>query len=165
MDREVKETGNSSGLAARRVAQRVSLQLGESSSGNIESLFAAEWAALQQDSGLSRAKLEVEEQEDGELAKREPAKLGKPTQQEPSSSTAEGRLASSSPANRKRRRRRRGASVGSGGEPQNGRKRPVINALLRGNMQLDCNLTPPDPEDSVSLVLWYKDNSMVPIYR
>ena len=32
-------------------------------------------------------------------------------------------------------------------------------------MQLECNLTPADPDDSVSLVLWYKDNSMVPIYR
>lgn len=60
----------------------------------------------------------------------------------------------------KRKRKRR-----SSGQQQNLEKKLVINALLRGRVQLDCNLTPTDPDDSVSLVLWYKDNSMVPIYR
>lgn len=44
-------------------------------------------------------------------------------------------------------------------------RRPVINALLRGQALLQCNLQPADQDDAVSLVLWYKDNSMVPIYR
>lgn len=41
----------------------------------------------------------------------------------------------------------------------------IINGLLRGQIQLECNLTPTSLDDSVSLILWYKDNSMVPIYR
>lgn len=44
-------------------------------------------------------------------------------------------------------------------------KQPVILALLNGQASLECNLQPPDADDAVSLVLWYKDNSMVPIYR
>lgn len=44
-------------------------------------------------------------------------------------------------------------------------RRPVINAMLRGQVELKCNLQPPDADDEVSLILWYKDNSMVPIYR
>lgn len=41
----------------------------------------------------------------------------------------------------------------------------VIYGTLRGQVVLDCNLQPSEPDDSVSLVLWYKDKSMVPIYR
>lgn len=43
-------------------------------------------------------------------------------------------------------------------------RRKVIHALLRGQTRLACNLDSSEPEDSVSLVLWYKDGSMVPIF-
>lgn len=36
--------------------------------------------------------------------------------------------------------------------------------MLRGQTQLACNLDSSEPDDSVSLVLWYKDSSMVPIF-
>lgn len=48
---------------------------------------------------------------------------------------------------------------------ENNNKRQVIQALLKGQVTLSCNLQPPDQDDAVSLVLWYKDKSMVPIYR
>lgn len=41
----------------------------------------------------------------------------------------------------------------------------VIHSLLNRQIELPCNLEPPEADDSVSLVLWYKDKSMVPIYR
>lgn len=37
--------------------------------------------------------------------------------------------------------------------------------MLAGQAHFACNLDPPEPDDAVSLVLWYKDKSMVPIYR
>lgn len=50
-----------------------------------------------------------------------------------------------------------------GMKPNN--KRQVIHAMLKGQVTLACNLQPADQDDAVSLVLWYKDKSMVPIYR
>ena len=44
-------------------------------------------------------------------------------------------------------------------------KRQLIQALLGGKTTFECNIQPPEPDDAVSLVLWYKDKSMVPIYR
>jgi hypothetical protein len=42
----------------------------------------------------------------------------------------------------------------------------VINGMLRGQVILKCNLKPRErDQDEVSLILWYKDNSMVPIFR
>lgn len=41
----------------------------------------------------------------------------------------------------------------------------MIHAMLNGQATLSCNLQPPSADDAVSLVLWYKDKSMVPIYR
>lgn len=48
-------------------------------------------------------------------------------------------------------------------EPQ--LKRQVIHAMLKGQAQLNCNIQPSEQDDAVSLVLWYKDKSTVPIYR
>lgn len=48
-------------------------------------------------------------------------------------------------------------------EPQ--LKRQVIHAMLKGQVQLNCNIQPSEQDDAVSLVLWYKDKSTVPIYR
>lgn len=45
------------------------------------------------------------------------------------------------------------------------RPRKLVHAMLAGRAQLACNLEPPESNDAVSLVLWYKDKSMVPIYR
>ncbi|EEC05768.1 sidestep protein, putative, partial [Ixodes scapularis] len=33
-----------------------------------------------------------------------------------------------------------------------------------GKVALPCDISPPSPEDSVTLVLWYKDESLAPIY-
>lgn len=44
-------------------------------------------------------------------------------------------------------------------------KRKVIHAMLKGQALLACDLQSSHPDDTVSLVLWYKDKSMVPIYR
>lgn len=57
------------------------------------------------------------------------------------------------------------SSRAGGGSGDKRPPRPVISGLLRGQAELKCNLQPPDADDEVSLILWYKDNSMVPIYR
>ncbi|KAK9702914.1 Immunoglobulin V-set domain [Popillia japonica] len=38
-----------------------------------------------------------------------------------------------------------------------------VQAIVRGTAQLPCDLTPPAPNDSVVLVVWYKDEH-TPIY-
>ncbi|KAM7314695.1 hemicentin-1 [Ixodes scapularis] len=40
----------------------------------------------------------------------------------------------------------------------------VYTAVARGKVALPCDISPPSPEDSVTLVLWYKDESLAPIY-
>lgn len=73
--------------------------------------------------------------------------------------------------NKRRGRRKRWAPAGSKSASQQAKqqqrrpRRPVVNAMLRGQVSLKCNLQSPDQDDEVSLILWYKDNSMVPIYR
>ena len=40
-----------------------------------------------------------------------------------------------------------------------------VVALVRGVAELPCDVTTPDPEDPVRLVLWYRSDSSTPIYR
>lgn len=40
-----------------------------------------------------------------------------------------------------------------------------VIALVRGVAELPCDVTTPDPEDPVRLVLWYRSDSSTPIYR
>lgn len=37
--------------------------------------------------------------------------------------------------------------------------------VVGGKASLPCNITPPTPDDAVSLILWYKEESTTPIYR
>lgn len=39
-----------------------------------------------------------------------------------------------------------------------------VHAIVKGSALLPCDLTPPAPNDSVVLVVWYKDEH-TPIYR
>ncbi|XP_067133355.1 protein turtle-like [Centruroides vittatus] len=39
-----------------------------------------------------------------------------------------------------------------------------VMGIAGGKSMLPCNITPPTQDDSVSLVLWYKDDSITPIY-
>lgn len=55
--------------------------------------------------------------------------------------------------------KQQGATASGASRPQQ------LSALLGGSVELECDLEPADENDSVSLVLWYKDESMVPIYR
>lgn len=48
------------------------------------------------------------------------------------------------------------------------RQQNVIQAMLKGSVTIPCNLQvidDPNESDSVNLILFYKDKSMVPIYR
>lgn len=41
----------------------------------------------------------------------------------------------------------------------------MINfALINGKAQLACDIRAPSSDDSLALVLWYKDDSLAPIY-
>ncbi|XP_039283204.1 nephrin isoform X2 [Nilaparvata lugens] len=40
----------------------------------------------------------------------------------------------------------------------------AVTATTGGNAKLPCNLTPPSSQDRVSLVIWYKGDSKMPIY-
>lgn len=41
----------------------------------------------------------------------------------------------------------------------------MINfALINGRANLVCDIQAPSADDSVALVLWYKDDSLAPIY-
>ncbi|KAK4008812.1 hypothetical protein OUZ56_013939 [Daphnia magna] len=40
-----------------------------------------------------------------------------------------------------------------------------VVALVRGVAELPCDVTTPDPDDPVRLVLWYRFDSATPIYR
>lgn len=42
---------------------------------------------------------------------------------------------------------------------------PAYVALLGSNIALPCNVTPLSPGDSVSLILWYRNESVKPLYR
>ncbi|KAI1303170.1 Kin of IRRE-like protein 3 [Halotydeus destructor] len=41
---------------------------------------------------------------------------------------------------------------------------PAYVALVGNNVALPCNITPLSPEDSVSLILWYRNDSVKPVY-
>ena len=41
---------------------------------------------------------------------------------------------------------------------------PAYVALLGNNVALPCNVTPFTPDDSVSLILWYRNDSIKPLY-
>ncbi|RWS32021.1 protein turtle B-like protein [Leptotrombidium deliense] len=40
----------------------------------------------------------------------------------------------------------------------------VYTAVIRGKVALPCDVTPPTADDSVALILWYKDDALAPIY-
>ena len=40
----------------------------------------------------------------------------------------------------------------------------LYTAVVRGKVALPCDINPPSPEDSVALILWYKDDALTPIY-
>ena len=40
----------------------------------------------------------------------------------------------------------------------------LYTAVLRGKVALPCDVTAPTPDDSVALILWYKDDALAPIY-
>lgn len=50
-------------------------------------------------------------------------------------------------------------------QQQQHKKTVIVDALLGKHIELSCNLEPIEVDDSISLILWYKDKSMVPIYR
>ena len=40
----------------------------------------------------------------------------------------------------------------------------VYTAVVRGKVALPCDITPPAADDSVALILWYKDDGLTPIF-
>ncbi|XP_053205304.1 uncharacterized protein LOC128389701 isoform X2 [Panonychus citri] len=40
----------------------------------------------------------------------------------------------------------------------------LYTAVVKGKVALPCDVTAPTPDDSVALVLWYKDDALAPIY-
>lgn len=40
----------------------------------------------------------------------------------------------------------------------------INSALINGKANLACDIRAPSADDSVALVLWYKDDSLAPIY-
>ena len=40
----------------------------------------------------------------------------------------------------------------------------LYTAVLRGKVALPCDVTAPTSDDSVALILWYKDDALAPIY-
>lgn len=38
------------------------------------------------------------------------------------------------------------------------------SAVVNGRVSLPCDIQPPSADDSVALILWYKDDSLAPIY-
>ncbi|KAI1309375.1 hypothetical protein HDE_00025 [Halotydeus destructor] len=40
----------------------------------------------------------------------------------------------------------------------------LYTAVVRGKVALPCDISPPTPDDSVALILWYKDDALAPIY-
>lgn len=41
----------------------------------------------------------------------------------------------------------------------------TLRGVVGGKMIIACNISPPSSDDAISLILWYKDESTVPIYR
>lgn len=41
----------------------------------------------------------------------------------------------------------------------------ILNsAVINGKVNLPCDISPANSDDSVALILWYKDDSLAPIY-
>lgn len=40
----------------------------------------------------------------------------------------------------------------------------VNSAVINGTVNLACDISPANADDSVALILWYKDDSLAPIY-
>jgi hypothetical protein len=40
----------------------------------------------------------------------------------------------------------------------------TYTAVIRGKVALPCDITPPTPDDTVALILWYKDDALTPIF-
>lgn len=40
----------------------------------------------------------------------------------------------------------------------------IQSAVVNGKAQLACDIQAPSLDDSVALILWYKDDSLAPIY-
>uniref|UniRef100_T1JTY1 Ig-like domain-containing protein n=1 Tax=Tetranychus urticae TaxID=32264 RepID=T1JTY1_TETUR len=40
----------------------------------------------------------------------------------------------------------------------------LYTAVVKGKVALPCDVTAPTSDDSVALVLWYKDDALAPIY-
>lgn len=40
----------------------------------------------------------------------------------------------------------------------------LYTAVVRGKVALPCDITPPAPDDTVALILWYKDDALTPIF-
>lgn len=41
----------------------------------------------------------------------------------------------------------------------------ILNsAVINGKVSLPCDISPASSDDSVALILWYKDDSLAPIY-
>lgn len=38
------------------------------------------------------------------------------------------------------------------------------SAVINGKVSLPCDISPANSDDSVALILWYKDDSLAPIY-
>lgn len=38
------------------------------------------------------------------------------------------------------------------------------SAVINGKVSLACDISPASSDDSVALILWYKDDSLAPIY-
>ncbi|EZA46419.1 hypothetical protein X777_00178, partial [Ooceraea biroi] len=41
----------------------------------------------------------------------------------------------------------------------------LIWAMEGDNVELPCDITPPTSEDSINMVLWFKDSVGIPLYR
>ena len=41
----------------------------------------------------------------------------------------------------------------------------IVWAAVGKSAELPCDLTPPTPQDSVKLLLWFKDTTGIPLYR
>ncbi|KAH7944848.1 hypothetical protein HPB49_001269 [Dermacentor silvarum] len=74
------------------------------------------------------------------------------------------------PAEEKKRNRAAGCGEGKGATKRCHRiflpyaASIVYTAVARGKVALPCDISPPTPDDSVTLVLWYKDESLAPIF-
>ena len=41
----------------------------------------------------------------------------------------------------------------------------LVWAVEGDNVELPCDITPPTPGDTVSMILWFKDSDGIPLYK